>query len=228
MDVAQPGADVSERFFKFLIKTIMNTIVKLGLTSLKSSDLVAKCKMIEDKMTGNALYPNPVPALADLTAAREILEQKAVSSRFGDRQAVAERRTQENTVKGMLRRLGSYVQMMSQKEEDVLSAGFEVRRESSPRGPIGRPVGLEAKRSDHLGRVMLDWDVVKGSANYLVGMTTSDPALQGTSWTQVGFTTRSFFTVDNLQPGTYYWFRVLAIGSSGESAWSDPAMVMAA
>ena len=53
-----------------------------------------------------------------------------------------------------------------------------------------------------------------------------DPAT-ASSWQQVGFSTKSKFTVPGLTSGTKYWFRVAAIGTAGQAPWSDPATAMA-
>lgn len=207
----------------------MKTQVKLGLTGLKPSDLIAKCKSVEDKMTDNPLFPTPVPAIADLTAAREELQGHYQTALFGDREAIARRRSQEKAVGDLLRRIAAYVQAIAQKPEDVLSAGFDVRQPAAPpRSFLARPAGLEARRADREGRVELKWDRVAGSSQYLVEMTLTDPVQAETRWTITGYSSRSRHEVTDLEPGTYYWFRVLALGSAGKSAFSDPAMVMAA
>ena len=41
-------------------------------------------------------------------------------------------------------------------------------------------------------------------------------------------TTKSRLNVDSLQPGTFYWFSVSAVGTAGTSSKSDPAQAMAA
>lgn len=202
--------------------------VRFGLKGLKPSDLIAKCQSVEEKMTDNALFPNPVPALTDLTAAREALETLTTAARFGDREAIAKRRTQEAATADILRRLGSYVQAIAKQPEDILGAGFDLRRQPEPVTRLSRPVNLEALRSDKQGKVNLDWKAVKGSQHYLVEISQGDPTSPTTEWTLVAYTSRSKHTVDNLTPGTYYWFRVRALGPAGQSEYSDPAMVMAA
>jgi hypothetical protein len=203
-------------------------VLKIGLSGLKTSDLIAKCKSIEAKMVGNALFANPVPALADVAAARALLEEHASASRFGDRESVARRRTQEKLLTDMLRKLGAYVAAVANLPEDVLSAGFDVRKQPEPPSALLRPVGLEARRSDKAGEVDIAWKKVSGSQHYLLEMCTADPTLPGTSWSLMAYTSRARYQVGNLTPGTWYWFRVMAMGTAGQSPYSDPATVMAA
>ena len=47
-------------------------------------------------------------------------------------------------------------------------------------------------------------------------------------WTQAIITTRVSHTFTGLTPGTKYWVKVRAVGTSGFGLWSDPACKMAA
>jgi hypothetical protein len=48
-----------------------------------------------------------------------------------------------------------------------------------------------------------------------------------TSWAYAGTSTKASITIDALNPGTRYWFRVCAVGALGQSGWSDPATKIA-
>ena len=64
----------------------------------------------------------------------------------------------------------------------------------------------------------------KGAKSYIIECA---PYNTPRVWQQVKITTRSSFTVTGLTPGATYVFRVKAIGSAGESDWSDEAVKMA-
>lgn len=183
---------------------------------------------IESKMAGNALYPNPTPSLADVTAAREELQRRASASAMGDRQLCARRREQEEVLRDLLRRLAAYVKLTARSNSDVLSSGFDVYREANPVTEIGRPLNLEARRSELSGTVNLRWKAVRGSQHYLVEMAHSDPEKTDSPWQLLSYIGRSKLEIHSLTPGSYYWFRVLALGAKGKSSYSDPAVVMAA
>ena len=206
----------------------MNSKVTMGLSGLKASDLVAKSIHIESKMEGNPLFATPTPTLAEVTAAREELEIRISAAAMGDRSAIALRKDQELVLKTRLRKLANYVQIASNSESDVLSSGYDVRKKSESITHLSRPTSLEAKRSDAEGVVDLSWKPVRGSQHYIVEMTTTDPLMGNTTWIHSAYTGKSNHEVSNLSPGTYYWFRVRALGSQGQSPFSDPSVVMAA
>lgn len=206
----------------------MKSTIKLGLSRIKPTDLVAKCSHIENKMTGNPLFADPMPALADITAAREELSIRINAAKMGDRGQIARRKEQEEVVKNLLRKLAGYVKAVANAEADVLSAGFQVARAPEPLREMTRPQGLDAMRADTSGMVKLSWTPVRGSLHYLVETTQQDPSREEAEWKILAYTSKSKTEVDSLTPGTYYWFRVRALGSTGQSPYSDPAMVMAA
>lgn len=198
--------------------------VKTGLYGLKPSDLAAFASRIETKMSGNPVFPDPTPTIAELTAAREELEARINAASDGGRTLISKRRAQEKVVTEMIQKLASYVQLMSQDETDILSSGFDVRRRPSPITELPRPDALQALRNAKEGVVELQWKPVRGSSQYLIEIRSDDTPV----WDIADYSTRSRCLVPNLIPGKVYWFRVRAQGSVGNSPFSDPATVMAA
>ncbi|MGB6036368.1 MAG: fibronectin type III domain-containing protein [Cryomorphaceae bacterium] len=206
------------------------SILKLGLSGLTPSDLVTRCRNLENSINGNASFPTPDPTIADLTAQRELLSEWISKSADGSRTAIATRNAQYTTLLNMLKKLARYVSMVADGDEAIiLSSGFDVRRTPEPVERLSRPVKFIAERDKISGVVDLKWDRVANAYSNIVEITTDDPREGAVKWTQVAITTRSRYTVENLSIGTFYWFRVRAIGASGlKSPWSDVALVMAA
>jgi hypothetical protein len=204
--------------------------IKLGIASLSTKSLVTFSKDVERNMDGNANFSSPVPTVADLTAKRIEFVDATSTAQFGDRRAIFQRNTLGEELKEMLRQLGAYVAFVAQGDGNViLSSGFEVRRDAEPTPPLTEPADVSASRSGQSGQVFLDWAAVRYALNYQVELTTTDPVDPAAVWTPAGLSSKSKLTVDNLTPGTYYWFRVKAYGRRDEkSGFSDPALVMAA
>ena len=95
----------------------------------------------------------------------------------------------------------------------------------APVGAMAQVLNLVATTGDFAGTVDLAWDKVAGSKSYEV-QTTTTPDTEA-SWHHALTAPRSSGTVLGLTSGTKYWFRVAAIGSAGQGAWSDPATKMA-
>jgi hypothetical protein len=203
--------------------------IKAGLARLNAKSLSLFTRSLIQEMTGNANFSDPQPALADITTKLTEFEALSTTALNGTKRDLYRRNISEKELKNMLRTLSSYVAMVASGDGDViLSSGFDIKRESEPVPPLTRPVALKAMRSSHSGVVTLDWAKVENAVTYQVSMTTADPAVEAPQWIQTGLTTKSKLEVTNLIPGQYYWFRVMAVGRTDISAYSDPAMVMAA
>ena len=201
--------------------------VRMGLTDLTADGLLNKGRFVVAEMTAAvAIYATPSPSLASVTTALDTLEAAngAVLDRGkSDYQA---RRVAYQAVKLLMQQLAGYVQQVAAGDEDkILASGFEVRRRPSPIGELRPPSNLSGRVTTFSGRVALDWDRDRGADSYKVFKSdTSSPF----NWTLLTTTTRSKFNVDELTPGTFYWFAVTAVGAAGETSMSDVLRAMAA
>lgn len=202
--------------------------VKLNLSTLTTTEKVQLARTIVTAMTGNATYATPVPSLASLTADADDLETKdndrevkslaaqAATSLLHDAEAALDKR---------LAQMGNYVEVASDGDEaQILSAGMSVRAPRTPVGSLPAVQSLAATSGDQPGECDLIWQPILKAKNYVVEKS-PDP-ITPTSWQQVGFSSKSRFTVTGLTSGTKYWFRVAALGTGDPGPWSDPATAM--
>lgn len=207
----------------------MDAKIKLGLSGLKPTDLLAKGRLIVSNMTGNASFPDPVPTLADLTTALDAFEDRVEAAAFGDRRAINSRNNGQKAFTAMMRQLGQYVSFVANGDGEVIeSSGFEVRKQPESMTSLGQPVDFLAERSKKEGEINLNWKAVSYGKAYQIEVTTTDPAVAEPQWSVALVTSKSSGTVQNLTRGMMYWFRVKAISGDMSSAYSDVALVMAA
>jgi len=203
--------------------------VKLNLPTLSLTEKVQLARSIVTAMTGNVNFTTPAPTLASLTSAANDVEAKANAAQV-KRQAAQTATSIQNDAEAALDlklgQMANYVEVASNGEEaKIESAGIDVR---SPRAPVGllpAVQALAATGGDMNGECDLNWQPVPKSKNYVIEKS-PDP-ITASSWQQVGFSTKSKFTVPGLTSGTKYWFRVAAIGTAGQAPWSDPATALA-
>ena len=201
--------------------------VKIGLSGQNATALVAYAQALHDRMDGNPNFATPTPALADFDSAIKALgtANAAVDANAGPVEHQA-RREAMAVVEGMVRQLAGYVQAISAGNESIiLSSGFAVRKKASPIGELAPPTALMSRATDREGRGSLKWDPQYGADMYHVYMSLTAAPFQ---WELIGATTKSRFNADSLEPGTFYWFAVTAIGAAGETSKSEPCRVMAA
>ena len=188
------------------------------------AELIVASGRIISSMTGNASYPTPTPALADVGTARNDFIA-AVNGLDGSSGAVATRDQKRGVLVSLLRDLALYVQQTCKGDMVVLlSSGHTPQKQRQPVGQLSAPLNLRLRRPELSGQLKARCDVVAKASTYQWRYATS---LTPTSFTQTDPTTAASTTLENLTPGTVYVVQVRAIGSQGPSDWSDPAMLMA-
>ncbi|MDP1590589.1 MAG: fibronectin type III domain-containing protein [Prosthecobacter sp.] len=201
---------------------------KLDLKGKTDTELVAFAQAHVAAMTGNANYATPTPDAAAF-AAQITAFNDAITEADSAQQAAQTKTAMKQDVRDLmelaLTQRGNYVETASGGDEaKILSSGFDVRSAATPPVVPVAPADLGISMGDHTGEIDLQWTPSKGAKFYIIECA---PYNTPRVWQQVKIVTRSSHTVTGLTPGDTYVFRVKAIGSAGDSDWSDEAVKMA-
>lgn len=203
--------------------------VKLNLKGLSIPEKIARARQIVAAMTGNDNFPAPQPSLAQVTGGTNQLEaayNAAQAARQEAKARTAALNEQEEAVDLLLTQLAGHVESVGGDNEQIIqSAGMDIRSAPTSTGTPAVPVSLNATQGDMEGEIDLSWDKVERARSYLIEQS-ADP-ITSTSWAHAAVSTKSQVTIDDLQSGTRYWFRVAAVGPQGQSGWSNPASKIA-
>jgi hypothetical protein len=201
--------------------------IKLNFRQLSITDKIAKARQVVTAMTGNSAFAHPTPDLAAVTTAGDGLESAHAETQTARQVAKTKTSAQsekEDALDKLMSQLSAYVESVSgDNEEMIRSAGMDTRAVGSASTETpNAPSSLDATAGDHEGEIDLSWDTVAGARSYVIERSLDPPT--ATSWMHAGVSTKSRTTVNSGQtPGTRYWFRVAAVGTAGQSGWSDPA-----
>lgn len=203
--------------------------IKLNFGNLSIPEKITRARQMVTALTGNADFASPQPPLAEVTTAIDDLET-AYSDALAARQEAKEKTSAQNQKEEdfdrALSRLASYVDSASGGDETkIKSVGMDVRATASSTEDLNTPASLAATAGDHEGEIDLQWDKVARARSYVVEISTDPPT--NSSWQHSSVSTKSRATIEGLTSGTKYWFRVAAVGSNGQSGWSDPATKIA-
>jgi hypothetical protein len=205
--------------------------IKLNFRQLSVPEKVAKTRQIVAAIESNSSdYKTPSPPLAALTTAADELETAATETQAARQAAKTKTSAQgqkEDSLDKLMSQLAGYVESVAgDNEELVRRAGMDTRAApGSGSAQPGAPPALSATRGDHEGEIDCSWDTVAGARSYVIEKSPDPPT--ATSWAHASVSTKSRSTIGGLTPGTRYWFRVAAVGTAGQSGWSDPAMCIA-
>jgi hypothetical protein len=203
--------------------------IKLGHSRVSFEALVDKAQTNVSKLTGNAAFATPMPALAVITAAADRLDNAVQAYAFSrSRLDKQERDIAFAELKGLRQDLGGYVQTVSNGDPELItSAGFEMVASSKPKGILSAPKDVVALARPYPGSLELRFRGVRGRTAYQVYICEGDP-LDQKNWSLHTVTGKNRLLFDGLESGKVYFFRVETLGAAGVSAVSDMTSAKAA
>jgi hypothetical protein len=197
---------------------VIRLLVALGLSKLSPAQISANAKHYVQKMTGNTLFPAPSPTLAALNAQIAAFDAAYNTSLTKARGTVSAMRSEEKSLKILLKGLAVYVETVANADPDHAAsiiedgAGMPLKKPS-----VRKPKTFTVRNGTEKGTVLLDSKAVRGSV-YLYEMTT-DPNTPS-SWLSLGILSKVKFTKIGLTSGTHYYFRVAVVTKGIQSNWS--------
>jgi hypothetical protein len=204
--------------------------IKTGFSNYSFTGLSGLLGNVVDKLMDNAaLFPDlPVP-LATLQSLADEYAASINRATKGSDIARAARNGKAEKVKRALQATAHYVRMVAGGSRKVLTnSGFELVKDPTPVGRVGVPALRSARMTGLKGELLLVWGRVPGAKSYHCFRTETDPALPGTVWTPILFTTKVRCKLQGLTPYKPYWFSVQALGTEGPGALSNPIVGRAA
>ena len=201
---------------------------KTDLRKLNVLERVALARQIVTKMTGNATFPTPAPALAAITTGADNLEaayNTALAARMSSKQATSAMHDKSAALAALITLEAAYVQNTSNGDKTKIeSAGFETANPPSPIGALPAPEALELDANVNPGNMGLKWSNVPGAASYVVQRAQDADVLD---YITVATPTAPKSTVNTMSSGTRYWFRIAAVGAAGPGEWTLPVSKIA-
>ncbi len=201
-----------------------NYRVNLGFAGYSDADLDEFTSGVIASLTGNASFPTPPVALADLAALQTAFDNAMAAAAQGGMQLTAAKNDARAVLVTALRNDAAYVQSIaSQDLALLLSSGFQANSPSRTQTPLATPniVQIDNGMSTQL---VVRLQGVSNARAYEVQVK------NGTGgWLPSGiFTQARGIVVGGLTPGNTYSIQTRGIGgSTGYSDWSNPVSHMA-
>ena len=201
---------------------------KIGMKELNPPAKAAYLRRLAAGVTGNPNFAAPTPDGTALLAQADVIEtdyNEAQAARLISKTKTAEMDQACADGEAMVARLASYVDGASDGDAaKIESAGFSVRSTPAPIGELPAPVDLQVLPSEFSGSANVKWKSVYGAKSYIVERALDNVDMQ---WAVIGTSTKKETSLNSMVSGKKYWFRVAAVGSAGQSAWSDPVPLFA-
>lgn len=202
---------------------------KLNFRRLSVPEKIAKAKQIVTSLRDNPNFPNPSPSLTAMTTGINDLDTAYTTTQAAKqslKSAVTDQSAKEDRLDQLVSQSASYVESVAGNDERLIhEAGMDTKSSGNAPSQVSIPTGLEVTIGDKDGELDPSWDKVAGARSYVIQISPDPPT--ATSWRHADTSTKSRATIGSLVSGTRYWFRVAAVGASGQSGWSDPATKIA-
>jgi hypothetical protein len=197
--------------------------ITLNLSKKSILDAIVYCRLIVQKMTGNAKFTTPDPALTDLTAAAlaaETANTAYEASKETTKQLLTVRNQKWDAMNALITNEAAYVGPHSATAADVESAGFTA---TLPAGPTVLPdqvSNFTVSSGDNDGSLDYQWDADAKAKTF--ELETSPDPVTVSSFTHRDTVTKSHCNVPGLPSGSRVWGRARAVNGAGKGPWSDP------
>jgi len=196
----------------------MKHIIRSTYKRERDGDLSMTIKRVVEKTENNPNFPNPPEALAKLKKLSPEYDDAVTNAKGRDKEMVAIKKAKKAAAISLLTEVASYVTLVCNGNEALLlNSGFEIS------GQTQDPQAMPAIQKLFVelgppGEVTIRVKRVRGARAYLHQYTSEEPT-SGTVWVNEG-TTNPSYTFRGLKSYTKYWFRIVALGTNGQTVYS--------
>jgi hypothetical protein len=197
--------------------------VSLAFAELPDDSLDDFTGAIIAGVTGNAAFPTPPVAVAQLTTLKTAFESALAARGHGPVATAAKNNAREALIDA-LRKDANYVENQSNNDLAVLlSSGYEAASTNRAQAPLEKVqiIAVDHSQSGQLKLRIVPVDNAKGFDGRIKNGTADYGPPES-------FASSRAIVFKNLTPGTTYTMQVRAVGgSTGTGDWSDPISHMA-
>jgi len=202
-----------------MFKIYIVFVIKADTTNKNARQILSRMRAVIAGLTANANFPTTNPTLVALTTRADDLEQAILEAEGGDRNKVAALRVMLRKSKELLVKLATDINLQSDGSLLMaLTSGFSERAPKTPAGVLPSAGNARGKALGN-GRIVINWGALKGRHSYRV-YSSLDPNAPN-SWELCGETSKNRLLIEDLTPGTLYYFRIVGVNNFGEGTSSD-------
>jgi hypothetical protein len=185
----------------------------------RDGDLVNDSGTVIQYMTKNvALFPDPIPSVAEVIQAKERYEVALYNAKGKDTVMVSIKNDERAKLRALLTRMAEYVTSIAKGDRTILaSSGFTLARAKGEVATL-KPIEKLMVSTETPEQAVIRITKVKGAKAYMFQYTTG--AVTSESQWVTRTITESWCTLTGLQSGVKYSFRVIAIGPGDQSVYS--------
>lgn len=194
---------------------------------MSDPDLERKAYLIVNAMNGNANFVTPIPAVNVIMQLADEFHDALNDSGEGDRVKIAIKNQKREALIDGLHQWAYYVLLTANGDDAVAqSSGFSLAKTYTPSPPLTKPEAPVLVSGINPGELVCKGKSIPGAVTYLHQYGT-EAMVAADNW-QSNPCSKAVCTLTNLQPGTKYFCRIVAVGRKEQLAYSDIVFRVAA
>lgn len=185
----------------------------------RDTDLLSLGNTVFDSFTGNAYFPDPVPALPGFKVHLDDFGKAITTAADGSKKDIAIRKAARVAVDADLRSLSLYANLVAMGNEVMLaSTSLPLNKERTPQN-LQMPEIKGILQGNNAGEMIIRVKRPIGAVSFRYEVV-ANPTAQPAEWHGENSKLASF-TFTGLEEGKLYWFRVQAVGKGNQQLTCD-------
>jgi len=187
----------------------------VNFARVKEHDLPDQAQTIIDKMTNNAYFPRPVPALTTIQKGKtEFADALLKSTEAPSKEQTAIKNQKKVILVNSLTQLGNYVNAVADGDvAKIDSSGFQISKEPTPVGILDAPKFINVTYGQNSGEANIEIAKVEKATDYMLLYMPFPGSSDNNEWFGK-VTSKTKFTLSGLESGKKYVFKAAAISSA--------------
>ncbi len=191
----------------------------VGFGNFSDPGLIKKSSTIQDGMSTAAFFKDPPVPMPDLLTLINTFQAGVGAAGSRDTSLIMAKNDARVDLINALMQNGNYVTLVANNDVNIIRASRYDVTSRQPSQPLAKPENPKAEEGVNLCEIITSVDGVKGARAYWHEYQPL-PAGENAQWT-VANCTQSKCTIKGLTRGTEYIFRIGAIGTRGQTTYSD-------
>ena len=192
--------------------------ILFNASRLSDSNLESLALAVAAAMTGNNNFPEPQPGIAALNDAIKAFSEALALAKSRDNVKVAVKNNAREVLLLTLRKMANYCILAADGDRaKLVSSGFPVNAESVISRTLAAPENLAVQAGINSGEAIVSINRVNGAIAYLLLYRS---ASENGEWVHAT-NSLPWFTLTGLTALAPYQFKIGAIGTKGQTAYTD-------
>lgn len=192
-----------------------------NFTQFSDANFSAKVNLIQIKLRNNSNFQNMYPPYSELEQAVNSYNIAYTNSASRSKESISIKNTMRKNLSNFLNRTASSINAIADGNRDMLTtSGFDLTSDTPTDKTLGQVTGFSINTEGLKETMISKCSAVKNVLNYIHQYTKGNDTPDAV-WISVSVSSVKY-TFKGLESGSYYTFRIIAVGNDNSQNLSNP------